>query len=95
MYICLDHFQCQKTAVEQLKERFEKMKLSYDAYRFVIIARQTNDDCDVCLVRLNMLEFKHQVENEPISAISELRLHQYLKIIIFVLHDVYQLFSKL
>ncbi|CAF0821645.1 unnamed protein product [Adineta steineri] len=26
------HFQCQKTAVEQLKERFEKMKLSYDAY---------------------------------------------------------------
>jgi hypothetical protein len=31
----LDHFQCQKTAVEQLKERFEKMKLSYDAYRFV------------------------------------------------------------
>ncbi|UJR36247.1 hypothetical protein I4U23_028979 [Adineta vaga] len=27
-----DHFQCQKTAVEQVKERFEKMKLSYDAY---------------------------------------------------------------
>ncbi|CAF3563654.1 unnamed protein product [Rotaria sordida] len=27
-----DHFQCQKTAVEQLKERFEKMNLSYDAY---------------------------------------------------------------
>ncbi|CAF1557563.1 unnamed protein product, partial [Rotaria sordida] len=26
------HFQCQKTAVEQLKERFEKMNLSYDAY---------------------------------------------------------------
>ncbi|CAF3400423.1 unnamed protein product [Rotaria sp. Silwood1] len=27
-----DHLQCQKTAVEQLKERFEKMNLSYDAY---------------------------------------------------------------
>ncbi|CAF4755670.1 unnamed protein product, partial [Rotaria sp. Silwood1] len=27
-----DSFQCQKTAVEQLKERFEKMNLSYDAY---------------------------------------------------------------
>ncbi|CAF3982801.1 unnamed protein product [Rotaria sp. Silwood2] len=27
-----DHFQCQKTAVEQLKERFDKMNLSYDAY---------------------------------------------------------------
>ncbi|CAF2386562.1 unnamed protein product [Rotaria sp. Silwood2] len=27
-----DHFQCQKTAVEQLKERFEKMNLSYDAF---------------------------------------------------------------
>ena len=30
---CLDHFQCQKTAVEQVKERFQTMKLSYDAYR--------------------------------------------------------------
>jgi hypothetical protein len=33
--ICIDHFQCQKTAVEQLKGRFEKMNLTYDAYRFV------------------------------------------------------------
>ena len=32
----LDHIQCQKTAVEQLKERFERMKLSYDAYRYEI-----------------------------------------------------------
>ena len=31
----LDHFQCQKTAVEQLKERFETMNLSYDAYRSI------------------------------------------------------------
>ncbi|CAF3510717.1 unnamed protein product [Rotaria socialis] len=30
--ILRDHLQCQKTAVEQLKERFEKMNLSYDAY---------------------------------------------------------------
>ncbi|CAF1075055.1 unnamed protein product [Adineta steineri] len=30
--ILKDHFQCQKTAVEQLKERFETMNLSYDAY---------------------------------------------------------------
>lgn len=59
MFICLDHFQCQKTAVEQLKERFEKMKLSYDAYRFVIIRMKVNDDCDMSLVQLNMLEFKH------------------------------------
>ena len=31
----LDHFQCQKTAIEQIKERFETMNLSYDAYRYV------------------------------------------------------------
>jgi len=33
--IYLDYFQSRKTAVEQLKERFEAMKLSYNAYRFV------------------------------------------------------------
>jgi hypothetical protein len=59
MCVYLDHFQCQKTAVEQLKERFEKMKLSYDAYRLVTIRMKVNDDCDMSLVRLNMLEFKH------------------------------------
>jgi hypothetical protein len=59
MCVYLDHFQCQKTAVEQLKERFEMMKLSYDAYRFVIIRMKLNDDCNMSLVRLNMLEFKH------------------------------------
>ena len=31
--LCLDLLVGQKTAVEQLKERFDKMKLSYDAYR--------------------------------------------------------------
>jgi hypothetical protein len=36
----LDQLQHGKTAVEQLKERFEAMKLSYDAYRFVRILDQ-------------------------------------------------------
>ena len=40
--LCLDLLVGQKTAVEQLKERFDKMKLSYDAYRcaylFLIVA---------------------------------------------------------
>ncbi len=93
--ICIDHFQCQKTAVEQLKERFEKMNLTYDAYRFVMMRVKLNHDCDMYLVRLNMLEFKHQVENKQILVASKQQSHQYLKIIIFVLHDVYQSFSKL
>ena len=42
--LLLDHFQCQKTAVEQLKERFDKMKLSYDAYRFVIRMKKSHLD---------------------------------------------------
>ena len=35
MYVRLDDFQSHKTPVEQLKERFEKMNLSYEAYRYV------------------------------------------------------------
>ena len=60
-FVILDHFQCQKTAVEQLKERFEKMKLSYDAYRFVYLFNKNICDIDkikLISVQLNMLEFK-------------------------------------
>ncbi len=35
MYLYIDDFQGQKTAVEQLKERFEKMNLKYDAYNSI------------------------------------------------------------
>ena len=31
-----DHFKSERTAVEQLKSRFEAMNLSYDAYRYEI-----------------------------------------------------------
>lgn len=31
----LDQYPARKTAVEQLKERFDAMNLSYGAYRFV------------------------------------------------------------
>ncbi|CAF1114250.1 unnamed protein product, partial [Rotaria sordida] len=47
--ILKDYFQCQKTAVEQLKERFETMKLSYDAYssiEYVGIQTQGEESSD-------------------------------------------------
>ena len=90
----LDHFQCQKTAVEQLKERFETMKLSYDAYRFLFIIVDNFKLIDFVSVRLNMLVFKLQETKHRILVKSKQQLQRHLIIIIDVLEDVYQSFLK-
>lgn len=59
--------------MEQLKERFERMSLPYEAYRFITIFERRMLIIIICLVRLNMLEFKHRATVKPILVASQQR----------------------
>ncbi|CAM4913980.1 unnamed protein product [Rotaria socialis] len=73
--ILKDHLQCQKTAVEQLKERFEAMKLSYDAYssiEYVGIQAQSGKSSDFSEIKATIsetLENNNRRSRRPLSVV--------------------------